>query len=103
MNKPVTSARGGVRVQVYVQPRAGRSEIVGEHGGSIKVRLAAPPVDGAANAELIEFLARRLGIPRRQVALESGETSRRKAVLVSGLRPEDVAARLGLSPKARSD
>ena len=88
---------------MHVQPRAGRSEIVGEHGGSLKVRLTAPPVDGAANAQLIDLLAGRLGVPRRQVAIEWGEASRRKAVLVHGLRPEDVVARLGLSPKARSD
>lgn len=70
---------------VRVQPRASRSRVVGEHGGYLKVQLAAPPVDGAANAALLELLAELLGIPRRQVALVSGETSRRKRVRALGV------------------
>ena len=70
---------------VQVQPRASRSRVVGEHGGYLKVQLAAPPVDGAANAALLELLADLLGVPRRQVSLVSGESSRRKRVRAAGV------------------
>lgn len=76
---------GGVELLVQVQPRASRSRVVGEHGGYLKVQLAAPPVDGAANAALLELLADLLGVPRRQVALVSGESSRRKRVRATGV------------------
>ncbi|HZN93238.1 MAG TPA: DUF167 domain-containing protein [Myxococcales bacterium] len=76
---------GGVELLVLVQPRASRSRVVGEHGGYLKVQLAAPPVDGAANAALLELLAELLGVPRRQVSLVSGESSRRKRVRAAGV------------------
>ena len=76
---------GGVELLVLVQPRASRSRVVGEHGGYLKVQLAAPPVDGAANAALLELLADLLGVPRRQVSLVSGESSRRKRVRAAGV------------------
>jgi hypothetical protein len=76
---------GAVEFAVLVQPRASRTRVVGEHDGMLKIQLAAPPVDGEANAALLEFLARRLGVPRRQVTLVSGDASRRKRVRVEGL------------------
>ena len=76
---------GAVELAVLVQPRASRTRVVGEHDGMLKIQLAAPPVDGEANAALLEFLARRLGVPRRQVTLVSGDASRRKRVRVEGL------------------
>jgi uncharacterized protein len=69
-----------MRVEIYVQPRAQRTEVAGEHDGRIKVRLAAPPVDGAANAELVAFIAQRLGIAKSKVRVVGGLTSRRKLV-----------------------
>jgi hypothetical protein len=81
----LVAVEGGVELLVAVQPRASRSRVAGEHGGRLKVQLAAPPVDGAANAALQELLADLLGVPRRQVALVSGETSRRKRVRVLGV------------------
>jgi uncharacterized protein (TIGR00251 family) len=87
----VTSAR----LVVQVQPRAKRSEVAGAHGDAIKVRLAAPPVDGAANEELVRFLAERLGVSRRDVAITAGLTSRRKHVHIAGLDEETAKARLG--------
>lgn len=66
-----------------VQPGAKRSEVAGEHGGALKVRLAAPPVDGKANAELFRFLADAFGVPLRNVALLRGEASRAKRVRVA--------------------
>jgi uncharacterized protein (TIGR00251 family) len=85
-----------VRIPVRAQPRASRSEIVGEHGGALKVRLAAPPVEGAANRELIELLARTLGVPKSAVRVVGGETGRNKVVEVEGV---DVArVRADLAP-----
>jgi uncharacterized protein len=82
------------RLVVHVQPRAKKSEIAGRHGDALKVRLQAPPVDGAANAELVRFLAESLGITRRAVTIVGGLTSRRKTVEIEGLGAEDLAARL---------
>jgi hypothetical protein len=84
----------GVTLNVIVQPRASRNEIVGEQDGALKVRLAAPPVDDAANAELIALLARRLGVRKRDVEILSGARSRRKVVLIIGLGEQDAATRL---------
>jgi hypothetical protein len=75
----------GVELTVLVQPRASRTRVVGEHDGQLKIQLAAPPVDGEANAALVEFLAKALGVPRRQVTLVAGDASRRKRVAVHGI------------------
>ncbi len=75
---------GGVVLEVLVQPRASRTRAVGEHDGRLKVQLAAPPVDGEANAALIAFLAAALGVRRADVAILRGETGRRKTVRVAG-------------------
>ena len=80
---------GGVELSVVVQPRASRTRVVGEHGGLLKIQLAAPPVDGEANAALVEFVGKLFGVPRRQVRLAAGETSRRKRLVVEGV---DVAS-----------
>ena len=79
----------GVELTVLVQPRASRTKVVGEHDGQLKIQLAAPPVDGEANAALVEFIAKTLGVPRRQVTLVAGDTSRRKRLRVEGV---DAAA-----------
>lgn len=78
-----------MRFDVRVQPRASRSEIVGEYNGAIKIRLTAPPVDGAANDALVELLARALAVAPRNVSIVSGASSRTKTVIVAGV---DVAA-----------
>jgi uncharacterized protein (TIGR00251 family) len=69
---------------ILVQPRASRSEIVGPHGDALKVRLAAPPVDGAANEELVRLLAKEYGVPKSAIASVAGLSSRRKTVRVRG-------------------
>ena len=69
---------------VHVVPRASKSEIIGEHDGALKIRLAAPPVDGAANRELIRFLAKLLRVPQNAVEIISGASSRRKVVRARG-------------------
>ena len=78
--------REGLTLQVHVQPGAKRTEVAGLHGDCIKIRLAAPPVDGRANACLIEFLARRLGAKRTLFTITRGATSRRKTVFVAALQ-----------------
>ena len=72
------------RFAVHVQPRAKRTEVAGEHGAAVKIRLAAPPVDGAANEQLRRFLAERLGVPRAAVRVVAGAASRDKVVEVDG-------------------
>lgn len=69
-----------VRFQVHVQPGASKTQIVGAHGDGIKVRIAAPPVDGAANEALIELLARRLGVPKGGLHIVRGTSGRQKLI-----------------------
>jgi uncharacterized protein (TIGR00251 family) len=69
-------------------PRASRSEVVGEHNGSLRVRIAAPPVDGAANDELIRVLAKTFKVSRSAVKIVSGHNSRTKQVSIEGLSEE---------------
>jgi uncharacterized protein (TIGR00251 family) len=82
------------RISVYVQPRASKTCIAGFHDGAIKIRLAAPPVDGAANAALIEFVAERLGVAKSRVRLISGTSSRRKVLEIEGVDEATVARAL---------
>jgi uncharacterized protein (TIGR00251 family) len=84
----------GVTIALRVIPRARRSEVTGLHAGALKVRLAAPPVEGAANEALVAFLAAALGVRSRDVHLVSGEHSRSKLVRVDGLDAATVKARL---------
>ena len=81
-----------IRVGVHVQPRASRSEIVGVHGAALKVRLQAPPVDGAANEALVRLLADRLGVSWRSVRVVAGATSRAKTVEIEGTTEHAVRA-----------
>ena len=76
---------GSIFFDVRVVPRASGTEIVGEHGGALKIRIAAPPVDGAANAELIRFLAKRFGIPRSNVEIVAGKSSKTKRVRIANV------------------
>jgi hypothetical protein len=86
-------------LEVYAAPRAARSRVAGLHDGRLKVHLAAPPVDGAANEELVRFLARELGLPRSAVSLERGASSRRKTVAIEGLDAAEARGRLGIAPQ----
>ena len=96
----LTADGTGVIIALRVVPRAHRSEIVGEHGGALKVRLAAPPVEGAANRALVAFLARCLEVRKQQVSIESGEHSRQKRVRVAGLTAAEALARLSSALEA---
>jgi len=84
----------GVVIAVRVVPRAGRSGIAGTRDGALLVRLNAAPVEGAANAELIEVIAKALDVPRRAVTIASGERSRQKRVRVAGISVEQANAAL---------
>jgi uncharacterized protein len=83
-----------VRIKVYVQPRASQTVVAGEHDGAIKIRLAAPPVDGAANAALVEFIAERLDIAKSCVRVAAGHTSRRKVIEIDGVTRDAIMAAL---------
>jgi hypothetical protein len=85
----IESTPGGVVIHVRVIPRAGRSGLAGTRDNALLVRLNAPPVEGAANAELLDILSDILHVPKRALTIVSGERSRSKRVLVSGL---DIAA-----------
>lgn len=80
----------GIRFSVRVQPRASANEVVGLYGDALKVRLTAPPVDGAANVGLIALLAGTFGIPARCITLVSGATARTKIVELRGITEERV-------------
>lgn len=81
-------------VPIYVQPRAAKTEVAGLHGDAIKIRLKAPPVEGAANDELVRFLAKKLGVPRLAVQIVGGATSRSKRVSVDGIELREAMNRL---------
>ena len=90
----VTTRQGAVRFEVHAKPRARQSRVASVREGALVVQLAAPPVDGAANEELMATLALALGLPRRDVTLVRGDTSRTKLVEVRGLPAEEVSLRL---------
>ena len=82
---------GCLNFTVRVVPRASKSQIVGEHDGALRVRIAAPPVDGAANAELIITLAKAFRVPRSAVEITGGHSSKLKQVTVIGTSVEALA------------
>jgi uncharacterized protein (TIGR00251 family) len=83
-------------LHIRVVPRARRTEISGRRGRAILIRLAAPPVDGAANDALVAFLSERLGIPQRRIVIARGASARDKTLAVDGLTPAEIARRLGV-------
>ncbi|MBK7647121.1 MAG: YggU family protein [Betaproteobacteria bacterium] len=83
---------GRITLTLHIQPGAKKTEFAGLHGDALKIRLAAPPVDGKANEALIKFVAEALGLPKSAVNLKSGQTSRRKVLEVSGTTSETVAS-----------
>ncbi len=94
MDAAIAQTAGGVTLKMYVAPRASANKVVGLHNGALKIALTAPPVDGAANRALVEFLAKMLGVPKQAVSVVSGEASRQKVALVVGLDAEEVRAKL---------
>ena len=76
-------------VTFRVQPRASRTEIVGLYGDAVKIRVKAPPAEGAANEELMRFLAKRLEVPRSSVRIVAGKTRRHKQVVIDGMTAQE--------------
>lgn len=92
--QPVQSSAVSIIIKIRVQPNASRSQVAGLFGDRLKIRIAAPPVDGAANAELISFLKKTLSVSTTSLTLIRGDTSRNKDVLCNGLTPEEVQKKL---------
>ncbi len=92
--KWIIEGSDGTILRLYIQPKASRSEIFGIHGEGesvrLKIRIAAPPIDGAANDELIRFLKKTTGIPTSRLHLIRGEASRLKDILLQGVSMEEV-------------
>jgi uncharacterized protein (TIGR00251 family) len=81
-------------VKLRIVPNAKRDEVVGEHGDAVKIKVAAPALEGKANEALLEFIAEKLGVHRRDIALVAGEKSRDKAIEVANLEASEARARL---------
>jgi uncharacterized protein (TIGR00251 family) len=92
----------GVEIRIHIQPRASKTEIVGLHGEAVKIRIAAPPVDGQANTELFRFLARQLGVPQQYVQIISGVSSRQKRVFIKGKTLTEIGAYLAKATSPKS-
>ena len=90
----ITATSQGVFISVRVVPRSGKTGLAGTRDGALLVRLNAAPVEGAANAELIDIIARILAVPKRSVTVASGERSRSKRVHVDGVSVEEAARHL---------
>lgn len=93
----ITEGKNGLHLEVKVQPKASRNQILGEWEGALKVKLTAPPVEGEANQALLVFLAAELRIPRRNITIVKGESSRQKLLNIEGLSKEDLLERLGIN------
>lgn len=83
-----TEKSGAIVFGVRVVPRASKSEIVGAHAGALKIRIASPPVDGAANAELVRLLSKTFGVSKSEIEIVGGPTSKTKQVKIAGLTIE---------------
>jgi uncharacterized protein (TIGR00251 family) len=86
----IVATATGVRLSIRVQPRASSNAVAGVHGEALKIRLTAPPVEGAANEALVVFLAQSLGITRRDVTIVAGSSSRSKIVELAGITEDRV-------------
>lgn len=84
----------GATLSLIVTPRSSVTAFAGVEGNALRVRVAAPPVEGAANAAMVRFLAEVAGVPKSAVRIVSGETGRRKRVVVEGVTVQDLAVRL---------
>ena len=92
LSAAVRDVPGGVELSVFCQPKAARSALIGMHGGALKAKVKAPPVEGRANRALLDLLAGALGVPRGRLTLVSGEQSRNKRVRVDGVDAESALA-----------
>jgi hypothetical protein len=93
----IRETSGSATFTVKIHPRGKKNAITGEVGDALKLSLTAPPIDGKANAACIEFFANLLKVPRSSVTIASGQTGRRKVVLVAGLSAQEIRQRLSAS------
>lgn len=94
---PLNETAKGLTFAIKVQPRARKSAIIGSVGGAIKLAVAAPPVEGKANQAVVEFFADWFEIPRSQVTITSGETSRNKSIRVTGITAQQLREKLAVA------
>ncbi|OGW68148.1 MAG: hypothetical protein A3H49_11305 [Nitrospirae bacterium RIFCSPLOWO2_02_FULL_62_14] len=97
IRSPVQDSPEGAVLSVHVQPKASKTEYAGLHGGALKFRVAASPVEGVANDALCAYLAKQFGIPKSHVMVKAGHASRRKRVRLSGVSVSRVREVLGLA------
>ncbi len=80
--QPVEKVDNGIRLHIFLQPKASKDAFIGEHNGELKITLTAPPIDGAANAYLLKFLSKQFKVPKSSIQLEKGELNRHKQVFI---------------------
>jgi uncharacterized protein (TIGR00251 family) len=96
MSEPIEATPGGTLLHLHVNPRSSRTAVLGYHGDRVKLAVAAPPVDGKANAEIEAWLAKKLGASKSQVSVTSGQSGRQKTVRIDGMTPSEVRDALDL-------
>jgi len=92
----ISLTTNGVILSIYVQPKASKTEFVGMHGDALKFRVAAPPVDGEANSAVCRYLAKLFSIPRREVSIYSGQSSRNKRIQLMGVTEDRIRTTFNL-------
>jgi hypothetical protein len=93
---PVSAHPSGATIAIYAQPRASKTAVSGTYDQAVRLQVAAPPVDGKANEEIIRFLGKQLGVRKSKIEIISGHSGRRKVVLVRGGDPRMIRDRLGV-------
>ena len=96
MTLRITTNASGVCLEVQIQPRSSRNQIVGEQDGRLKIKLTAPPVEGEANQALINYLAQLLQVPKKNVKLLKGESARHKLIEISGVTEQELIEKLNI-------
>ncbi len=86
VKRPEPNITAGITVKIKVEPRSSRAGVVGPYGDALKVKLTSPPVEGRANKELIEVLAKEFGIPKKDVEIISGQSSKNKVVRLHNIK-----------------
>ncbi|MFL6468630.1 MAG: DUF167 domain-containing protein [Pyrinomonadaceae bacterium] len=86
----ITESEGAISFTVNIVPRSSQTQIVAGHDCALKIKLKSPPVDGAANEELVRFLSKVCGVPRSNVEIVSGKTSRKKRIRISGAKTAEM-------------
>ncbi len=99
----VQDSEEGAVLALHVQPKAARTEYVGVHGDALKFRVAAPPVDGAANEEICRYLAERFGLRKGDVIVQTGQASRHKRIILKRVQAKRVRDILGVPFSDRPD